>query len=109
MRRNCAGSVPCKISTRLTAAVPQRTESPQVGLLGDIVEAVGNDTVLPPDALGLVNLTSFPVYRVINGAAAYRLDNVPIGLALFASLTPEIGDGLTAVPSPASTVSASSA
>ena len=31
-----------------------------------------NDTAPPADALGLVNLTTIPVYRVINAAAAYR-------------------------------------
>ena len=42
------------------------------GLLRDLVEAVRTDTVPAPDALGLVNLTTLPVYRVANVAAAYR-------------------------------------
>ena len=41
-------------------------------LLRDLLEAVRNDTAPPADALGLVNLTTLPVYRVINTAAAYR-------------------------------------
>ena len=41
-------------------------------LMRDLVEAVRNDTVPPAPALGLVNLTTLPVYRVINAAAAYR-------------------------------------
>ncbi len=42
------------------------------GLLRDLVDAVRQDTAPPADALGLVNLTTLPVYRVINAAAAYR-------------------------------------
>ena len=42
------------------------------GLMRDLVDAVRNDTVPPAPALGLVNLTTLPVYRVINAAAAYR-------------------------------------
>ena len=41
-------------------------------LLRDLVEAVRNDTAPPAAALGLVNLTTLPVYRVANAAAAYR-------------------------------------
>ena len=41
-------------------------------LLRDLVDAVRNDTAPPPPALGLVNLTTLPVYRVANAAAAYR-------------------------------------
>ena len=41
-------------------------------LLTQLAESVRNDTAPPPAALGLVNLTSIPVYRVINAAAAYR-------------------------------------
>ncbi len=41
-------------------------------LLRDLVDAVRNDTAPPPAALGLVNLTTLPVYRVANAAAAYR-------------------------------------
>ena len=41
-------------------------------LLRRLVEAVRTDTAPPADALGLVNLTTLPVYRVINTAAAYR-------------------------------------
>ena len=42
------------------------------GLLRDLVTAVRNDTAPPAAALGLVNLTTLPVYRVANTAAAYR-------------------------------------
>ena len=42
------------------------------GLLRRLVESVRADTAPPADALGLVNLTTLPVYRVINTAAAYR-------------------------------------
>ena len=41
-------------------------------LLRDLVDAVRNDTAPPAQALGLVNLTTLPVYRVANVAAAYR-------------------------------------
>ena len=41
-------------------------------LLRRLADAVRNDTAPPPEALGLVNLTSLPVYRVVNAAAAYR-------------------------------------
>ena len=42
------------------------------GLLRDLVDAVRADTAPPAGALGLVNLTTLPVYRVANAAAAYR-------------------------------------
>ena len=42
------------------------------GLLRDLVAAVRADTAPPAAALGLVNLTTLPVYRVANTAAAYR-------------------------------------
>ena len=57
---------------RVTIAAAQGFRARVAGLLGDLVAAVRNDTVPPPDALGLVNLTTLPVYRVINAAAAYR-------------------------------------
>ncbi len=41
-------------------------------LLRDLVDAVRADTPPTPAALGLVNLTMLPVYRVANVAAAYR-------------------------------------
>ena len=41
-------------------------------LLRDLVDAVRTDTAPAGDALGLVNLTTLPVYRVANVAAAYR-------------------------------------
>ena len=42
------------------------------GLLRDLVDAVRTDTAPPAAALGLLNLTTLPVYRVANTAAAYR-------------------------------------
>ena len=42
------------------------------GLLRDLVDAVRADTAPPAGALGLINLTTLPVYRVINAAASYR-------------------------------------
>ena len=41
-------------------------------LLRDLVAAVRTDTAPPATVLGLVNLTTLPVYRVANTAAAYR-------------------------------------
>ncbi len=41
-------------------------------LLRGLVDAVRNDTPPAADALALVNLTTLPIYRVINTAAAYR-------------------------------------
>ncbi len=41
-------------------------------LLRSLVEAVRTDTAPGAEALGLVNLTTLPVYRVINAAASYR-------------------------------------
>ena len=43
-----------------------------VDLLRRLVEAVRTDTAPPANALGLVNLTTLPVYRFVNTAAAYR-------------------------------------
>ena len=57
---------------RVTIPAAQGFRARVAGLLGDLVDAVRNDTVPAPDALGLVNLTTLPVYRVINAAAAYR-------------------------------------
>ena len=60
-----------------------------VDLLRRLAEAVRTDTAPPADALGLVNLTTLPVYRVINAAAAYRgavidaeIDALPEAVAL---------------------------
>ena len=41
-------------------------------LMRDLVDAVRTDTAPPAEALGLVNLTTLPVYRIANTAAAYR-------------------------------------
>ncbi len=71
---NCDTPVECLNPTLGTVTIPvdQGFRARVAGLLGDLVDAVRNDTVPPPDALGLVNLTTLPVYRVINAAAAYR-------------------------------------
>ena len=57
-----------------TAAVPadRGFRARVAALLRDMVDAVRNDTAVPAPALALVNLTTLPVYRVANAAAAYR-------------------------------------
>ena len=57
-----------------TAAVPANRgfRARVAALLRDMVDAVRNDTAVPAPALALVNLTTLPVYRVANAAAAYR-------------------------------------
>ena len=57
-----------------TATVPPNRgfRARVAALLRDMVDAVRNDTAVPAPALGLVNLTTLPVYRVANAAAAYR-------------------------------------
>ncbi len=70
----------CDESTRcLNPALGTATVPPNRGfrarvaaLLRDMVDAVRTDTAVPAPALGLVNLTTLPVYRVANAAAAYR-------------------------------------
>ena len=57
---------------RVTIPADQGLRARVAGLMRDLVDAVRNDTVPPAPALGLVNLTTLPVYRVINAAAAYR-------------------------------------
>ena len=66
----CDTPVECLEPTlgRVTIPADQGFRARVAGLLGDLVDAVRNDTVPPPDALGLVNLTTLPVYRVINAA-----------------------------------------
>ena len=64
----------CLEPTLGTVSIPvdQGFRARVAGLLGQLVESVRNDTVPPAEAMGLVNLTTLPVYRVINAAAAYR-------------------------------------
>ncbi len=57
---------------RLTVPAARGFRNRVADLLGSLVDAVRNDTAPPADALGLVNLTTLPVYRVVNTAAAYR-------------------------------------
>ena len=57
---------------RVTIPADRGLRARVAGLMRDLVDAVRNDTVPPAPALGLVNLTTLPVYRVINAAAAYR-------------------------------------
>ncbi len=56
----------------ITVPADQGFRARVAGLLRDLVTAVRNDTAPPAAALGLVNLTTLPVYRVANTAAAYR-------------------------------------
>ena len=71
---NCDTPLQCLQPTLGRVAIPADDgfRARVAGLLGDLVEAVRNDTAPAADALGLVNLTTLPVYRVINAAAAYR-------------------------------------
>ena len=57
---------------RVSIAADQGFRDRVTVLLRDLLESVRRDTAPPPAALGLVNLTTLPVYRVINTAAAYR-------------------------------------
>ena len=70
----CDTPAACLNPTLGTATVPaDRGFRARVAeLLRDLVDAVRTDTAPPAPALGLVNLTTLPVYRVANTAAAYR-------------------------------------
>ena len=57
---------------RVTIPTDRGFRSRVATLLRRLAEAVRTDTAPPANALGLVNLTTLPVYRVINTAAAYR-------------------------------------
>ena len=57
---------------RLTVPAARAFRNRVADLLRRLVEAVRTDTAPPADALGLVNLTTLPVYRIVNTAAAYR-------------------------------------
>ena len=57
---------------RLTVPAARGFRNRVADLLRRLVEAVRTDTAPPADALALVNLTTLPVYRVVNTAAAYR-------------------------------------
>ena len=57
---------------RLTVPAARGFRNRVAELLRRLVDAVRTDTAPPADALGLVNLTTLPVYRLINAAAAYR-------------------------------------
>ena len=57
---------------RVTVPANRGFRARVAGLLRDLVDAVRADTAPPAAALGLVNLTTLPVYRVANTAAAYR-------------------------------------
>ena len=57
---------------RLTVPAARGFRDRVADLLRRLVDAVRTDTAPPADALGLVNLTTLPVYRVVNTAAAYR-------------------------------------
>ena len=70
----CDTPAACLNPTLATVTIPAnrgfRTRVAE--LLRDLVDAVRTDTAPPNAALGLVNLTTLPVYRVANTAAAYR-------------------------------------
>ena len=70
----CDTNADCLNPTLGTATVPPNRgfRARVAELLRDMVDAVRNDTAVPAPALGLVNLTTLPVYRVANTAAAYR-------------------------------------
>jgi len=70
----CDTEAACLNPTLGTVAVPagQGFRDRVAGLLRDLADAVRADTAPPAAALGLVNLTTLPVYRVVNAAAAYR-------------------------------------
>ena len=70
----CDTATDCLNPTAGQASVPpgEAFRARVADLLARLAEAVRNDTAPPADALGLVNLTTIPVYRVINAAAAYR-------------------------------------
>ena len=70
----CDTTTACLNPTLGSVTVPadQGFRARVAGLLRDLVAAVRNDTAPPAAALGLVNLTTLPVYRVANTAAAYR-------------------------------------
>ena len=70
----CDTTAQCLNPTLGSVTVPadQGFRARVAGLLRDLVAAVRTDTAPPAAALGLVNLTTLPVYRVANTAAAYR-------------------------------------
>ena len=70
----CDTTARCLNPTLGSVTVPadQGFRARVAALLRELVAAVRNDTAPPAAALGLVNLTTLPVYRVANTAAAYR-------------------------------------
>ena len=70
----CDTPVECLNPTlgRLTVPAARGFRNRVAELLRRLVDAVRTDTAPPADALGLVNLTTLPVYRLVNAAAAYR-------------------------------------
>ena len=70
----CDTTADCLNPTLGTVTVPadRGFRARVAALLRDLVDAVRTDTAPAGDALGLVNLTTLPVYRVANVAAAYR-------------------------------------
>ena len=63
----CDTTADCLNPTLGTATVPPNRgfRARVAELLRDMVDAVRNDTAVPAPALGLVNLTTLPVYRVL--------------------------------------------
>ena len=70
----CDTAAACLNPTLGTVSIPagRGFRTRVAALLRDLVDAVRTDTAPPAPALGLVNLTTLPVYRVANTAAAYR-------------------------------------
>ncbi len=70
----CGGDADCLDPAPGRVAVPagRGFRTRVAGLLARLAESVRADVPPPPEALGLANLTSIPVYRVVNAAAAYR-------------------------------------
>ncbi len=70
----CDETADCLNPTLSQVSIPagQGFRARVADLLRRLAESVRTDTAPPADALGLVNLTTIPVYRVINAAAAYR-------------------------------------
>ena len=70
----CGSTDRCLEVRRGTRAVPagRGFRNRVAELLQVLAESVRTDTAPPARALGLVNMTTLPVYRIVNAAAAYR-------------------------------------
>lgn len=70
----CDTAARCLNPTLATVAIPANRgfRDRVTRLLRRLADAVRRDAAPPPAALGLVNLTTLPVYRIVNAAASYR-------------------------------------